>query len=335
MKTLQFVVRIGTALSVLACLGTAVSAQTAPVAKSDATGISPVKMASWHSWKWAGDHDAIMIPIRFEGLKGEFLMQLDTGSNGSMVYGKTFLPLAAKAGLKLRKGGNSVYIRQSFTIGDRDFKDFPIYVNEDMGEQKQDLSKPVLIGTIGLDLFTDNAWALDFVNDRFALTPYWDDLPDGVGNQGLQVQTTLRNAKLFLPLKIDGQNNEDFFYDSGSSGAGLFTSATMWRKLTGRTGEEKDNTRIEGYSWGKKITITGATGTAKIELGELTFDKPAIMTNFQPPPNHDFEHYPFRAAGVIGNQPFLGKGTLIIDIRRSLVSFIPLKKKETGKKTDK
>jgi len=265
--------------------------------------------APWAPFEWSsrsfGDTTfarvALMVPVRLDGRSEIFRMQLDTGCNVSMVYETPFEDLRY---LARPVEGRDFFVSLGGAVGNCPFHSFPFLVYEDFGSPLEKQGERPLIGTVGLDMLAGKVLVLDYPNGRFCLVDSIAGELERLVSRAAWVDVRVRNDKLFLPLRIGNTDYEGFFFDTGASMLPLTTRPDIWRRLTGRFGDEEDNIRIEAPSWGKKVVIVGAPVKGSVRIGALEVPHP--LAYFASTGLVETE-------GIVGNALFYEEYLIIID----------------------
>lgn len=273
--------------------------------------------APWIDFVPISGGKAIFVPVKVEGFRGNCVMQLDTGSDATLLYCKP------KKGEKETVKPGIYNLRMS--VGGQDFGKRAISKSNVMSSGMDATGKYNIIGTIGLDCFTDHAWALDFVNHRFAVAPFFKGLPAEARKPGVDLGIIHRNQKMFIPVKISGVDSEDYFYDSGSATSGILTDEATWKALTGKQVDDPSNSVQKAFSWGKPIELITNQCAGGVSIGAYQLKNTTATFTKNPPENLLFSGYPFKAAGLIGNQAFEGRAIVVIEVRDTFMRIIETK----------
>lgn len=270
---------------------------------------------TWAKFVSVGKDTAIFVPVEIEGIEGPCVMQLDTGANSTVLYLESD---------ELSEATTKPQVQNRRLMVDKvDFGKRPMFINSQMARGKTGVeNEPRVIGTIGLDCFSDHAWALDFVEMRFAVTPFFKGLPADARKPGIDIDLIHRNQKIFIPVSIGNEIVYDFFYDTGAHRQGILTDEEPWNELTGRKSTDSANTRESAFSWGKPIEIVSARCNQGVRIGDYKMENVNASFTKDPPENLLFAGYPFKAKGLIGNAPFLGKAIVIIEVRDNFMRII-------------
>ena len=260
-------------------------------------------------FQWITDTDgsekaAMVVSTTINGKAAD--MQFDTGSDVSVLYG---MEQAEKLGLAVteRHGGQIIGTTQ-LTIGDMDFASQDFYI--------MPYPPAAVAGRIGLRSLLGNIVQIDYPGQQICLlskTQYHFSR-----NHIRQVPAQIRSNKLFLKTAIDGQAEQQFFFDTGASLFDLLVDKPQWQQLTGRNGDEKSNSRIEGWASDQIVTTIGAPLKVGLKLGDINI--PHVQAHYtQERPNY-FANLPVDADGLLGNALFFDK-KVILDLRKKRTWF--------------
>src|SRR5579872_2293406 len=178
----------------------------------------------WHSATVGGraiEHAALMVEVQLDSLTGPAVMQLDTGANNDVLYTKVYEQLHPKD-----TPGDQYWIGLSGTAAGRPFKGDWFAHSRDFGDAVA--GKTPVVGTIGAAFFERRILLLDFVGQRLAILGKGEDLPPGLARQIDFVPLDYHNGKMFVALTLNGSEERDLFFDSGSSAMALMTSRRRW-----------------------------------------------------------------------------------------------------------
>jgi len=174
----------------------------------------------WQAQKLGGrdvPHAALMVEVAVEGLPAPALMQLDTGALNWVYRVPKDAPWWR---------GNQVAI--TGRAAGRRFHD-EWFGRRDDPRAAMD-GKPI-VGTLGAPFFENRVLILDFVGSRLAIL---DTLPPAVEQRAAFTPLEYRDGKMFVAFTVDGRQETQMFYDSGSSAFAIATTRTRWMDLTGR-----------------------------------------------------------------------------------------------------
>jgi len=255
----------------------------------------PYATFEWVGEKGLSERAAIRVPVVVDGVEGSF--QLDTGLDVTLLYGG----MAAKRGWE-EYGG--MYHVPSLSLGGMDLGPVWLHVREDRGDDKH------VDGSIGMDLFNGRIVIIDYPGRRFALldrgqVPLW--VWERTGWNGVE----LRDAKLFLSVKLAGEQIDGLFFDTGSSAFDIVLDFDTWKELTDLSGPDEAPIHMTVNSWGNPVTAVGAPARGPLVVGMTRIDSPRLFYLEEKP--RLFADWPFPAKGLIGNTPFWDH-VVIIDL---------------------
>jgi hypothetical protein len=271
----------------------------------------------WSQFEWTSssiggkkfDRVAILVPMKLKNNPRTFWMQLDTGSDFTVLYQIPFSQLNYP--IQPIKG-QEAFVPLSGTLGNCPFDSFPVFMYEDFGDSLNDKKEYPVIGSVGQDMLVGKIFVIDFPKGKFCLTDSLDPEVKSLLSQASWVNLNRRDNKLFVHLQIADTSSDDFFYDTGASLFPLTTSKAMWQKLTGKKGDEKSNVRMSVSSWGNKVVLIGAPVKGNLTLGTLKVANP--MVYFDKTGTIAFSSEPFKTDGLIGNALFYDEYTVVIDL---------------------
>lgn len=285
--------------------------------------------APWIPFRWQADtmgghvepHAFLYVPVTLDGVAGTYFLQLDTGAGWPRWYEvpmRQLLPRALRvpgrdtaADEVLMRGriGHVALSRDTFLI-EKGFGDsLPL--------KRGVASAPRVIGTLGLRFFRDRLLVLDFPHRRFAIVARDEALPIDVPRDVSYVPARYEHGYLFVSMTLAGRTVNDFFFDTGASSFALETTAASWRTLTGRTGNEADNRRMQVSSWGKLVEDIGAPLAGDAVIGPVHVSRPLVFHQREVAGAPDFfARDPNHSGGLFGNAMFADAHVVIVDIPR-------------------
>ncbi len=263
-------------------------------ASASLRGLPQCVAFAWVSAGKGRPRGAMTVPIGIDGR--QLTVQLDTGADVSMIYGD----IADKAGWVAR--GERFFLAHRLTIGTTSITRPNVQANRDMTADE-------VQGTLGLPELVGRVAVIDYPGQRFCL---FDDadVPEPIRRARL-VSASLRNAKLWLPLRIGDVKSDAILFDTGSSEMPLRVDAANWTKMTGVADGKNATARFTGRAWGKPISFDGASARTAMMLGDIDLGRPTVFTDPSDPAS--FAGWPFRADGIIGNAPFW-EGVVVLDL---------------------
>ena len=271
----------------------------------------------WSQFEWIGstigdktfDRAAILVPVKLKDNPKTFWMQLDTGTDVTIIYGIPFNQLDYP--IQPMKGQEG-FVALSGSIGNCPFDSFPVLIYKDFGDSLNGKEEFPVIGSVGQDILVGRILVLDFPKNRFCLTDSLDPAVKSLLSRASYVDLNRRNNKLFVHVQIADTSSDDFFFDTGSSLFPISTSKAMWQKLTGLQGNEKNVVRMSVPSWGKEAVLVGAPAKGDLNFGTLHVTNP--MVYFDSTGLIDFSQWPFKTDGLLGNALFYDEYLVIIDL---------------------
>jgi hypothetical protein len=265
----------------------------------------------WESADFGGknvEHAALKVEMRIEGSADPVVMQLDTGADSNVLYGLAYKHLPSAPPLT-----GKTQILLGGVAARRAFHDELFYISGDFGGAGEP-GKPLLIGTIGAHFFEQRILLLDFVSQRLAILEKGEDLPAEIVGRAAFTPLEYRNHKMFIMVTLNGVEQRDLFFDTGSSAMALMTTRSRWLEWTGRQPDDPANRLILSKSWGKDAKWVGAPAKGGLCVGKACVSAPMVYFDSAGLPNLDFEKYPYKTSGLFGNVPFDGRYTVIVDL---------------------
>jgi hypothetical protein len=243
-------------------------------------------------------HAALMVEAALAGSPTPAVMQLDLGTPQTLLY---------------NPGGAEKSLSVSGTIASRKFRNERFAALRIAGAQRP-ATTPILAGTVGADFFEHRILLLDFVMQRLAILGKDAPLPPGLDRNVEYLPLDYRHGHVFVAATIDGHEDSDLFFDTGSSMMALATGRTHWREWTHRRPDDPANVIVRVNSWGKQAVLVGAPIPGTLCIGSACLFHPLIYFESSGLENIDFDKLSSVASGVIGNLPFDGRFTVIVDI---------------------
>ena len=292
-----------------------------------ATALPPIPWARmiWSPANVGGktvEHAALMVEVQLKGVEKPVLMQLDTGCDADLVYDIPFGLLDPGGS---RAGRNQVLL--GGTVGGRQFEREPFFVRGTAGvswlsslllSAQERIAiwkgKEVLLGTIGAAFLEQRVLLLDFAANRVAILGAGEELPAALAAHVEFTPIAYRDHKIFVGVAVNGSTRLDLAFDTGSSTAALITTRDRWLEWTGRRPEDPSNTVMVAWAWDRYGKWLGAPIQGALCVGGACLASPTAFFESTGLPNCDFDHYPFRIAGLIGNALFEGRFSVIVDV---------------------
>ena len=271
----------------------------------------------WSQFEWISssigdktfDRAAILVPVKLKNNPKTFWMQLDTGTDVTVLYQIPFSQMKYPV-QPVKEQEN--FVALSGSIGNCPFDSFPVYMYKNFGDSLNDKKEHPVIGSVGQDILVGRILILDFPKKRFCLTDSLNPAVKSLLSQASFVDLNRRNNKLFVHVQIADTSSDDFFYDTGTSLFPITTSKAMWQKLTGLEGNEKNNVRMNVSSWGQEAVLIGAPVKGDLTFGTLNVPNP--MVYFDTTGLIAFSQEPFKTDGLLGNALFYDEYTVVIDL---------------------
>ena len=295
-------------LLVLALLVGAFGSLTALSAQQDAPTFAGLAWTKIH-WEAAkiGDRTvekaALLVPVQLDGKAARILVQLDLGADLTQFDAVPYEQLFGK-GTAPRDAPKKMPFTGTF--GGARLTNHPFDVLPGGGETSSG-DEPVFLGTLGADFFQTRILLLDFVHQRVRILDEGARLPAALENAATFVSLTVRDGKLFVPLSINGKQEDSFFYDTGSSLFAITTTRAKWQEITGRTGNEPDNEVWQVPSWGREAVMVGARAKGEVRLGRASLEHPLAFFESSGLGN-------LNSVSLFGNALFFDRFLVIVDI---------------------
>ena len=274
----------------------------------------------WARFEWVGmdvgtQHvakAALAVPITFKDVDGVYYLQLDLGSDQTMLYEVPFRRVLTRAGRTNALKGTTVI---DANVAGVELPRFRIGVRLKYGEPLTPQDPVQDIGTLGLDFFEKRLLLLDYPAQRLAILPGDATLPADITKTVSFVPLIRRNEKLFVPVTLNGKEYpDDFFFDTGASLFPVVTTRNFWQQTTGRTGDEPDNRVVTGQSWGDRIKLVGAPLQGEAQIGTVRLSHPLAYFVVTGKDNLDFDKWQYKVKGSIGNALFYEDCVVVIDL---------------------
>lgn len=288
-----------------------------PAARPAAGGTQPADTIVWTTFRWRGammgervvERAVLQVPIHLPNAPDSLFLQLDTGSDQSMLYEVPYRELRPDLPVALPP-----FVFERATIGATALDGDTLWLRPKSGRPIA-ATRARTVGTLGADLIRRRVLVLDFAANRFALLAPHAALPAGLGRQVRWAPLLARNGKLFVRVRVGGVERDDLFFDSGSSAFPLVVRREIWRSWTGREPADSINDVWMATSWGRDVPLIGAPLRGSLIVGGLEFRSP--MTFFHgdtagPPGFFETSSYP--VSGYVGTALFGDSVTVVIDV---------------------
>ena len=255
----------------------------------------------WHRFEWVGwkhlPRSAILVPVLLGRKRSSYWFQLDTGAASSSLYGT---PDPETAGSLVWEEPR--WARAAASVGGAN-----IAVRLSISEDTLDPPRAPA-GTIGLDALAGHVLVLDLPRQRFVVISVSERQRVGLREQvDNWIPVTMRDGKAVAQVH-GGHDLLDLFYDSGASSFEIVTTEPRWRALTGRSGSEDDNARLEVPSWGDTREVVGAPARFPFDFGSSRHENVLVWHDVE----GGFSFESIACDGLFGNALFQEQ-TLILD----------------------
>jgi hypothetical protein len=250
----------------------------------------------------------LVINAAINGLHRPALMQLDLGTNQTVLYG---VPYRALGGTAEESPEGRISIDGA--IAGLKVQAESIRLDRNSGAEPRS-GEPVELGTVGASFFDERFLVLDFVRDKIAIGAKSQPLPESMERLAGFAPLQYRNGKAFVSLRIGDKEESGFFYDTGSSALPLVTTRGRWLEFTQRRPEDPGNEIWQVSSWGNDAALVGARLPTALCVGGACIDSPLIYFERSGLENLQFDKYGYPASGLIGNAIFVNEYSVIIDL---------------------
>lgn len=293
-------------INVIMLSGAAMGKEPDPLA-----GLSCEKL-QWGSWEDVTERGFISVDVEINGVKRT--LQFDTGADVSIAYGPddhwpslNFNPASNP------KGPPSDHM--NFSVAGVDLGKRRIFFNKDVKAAPGD------DGTLGLSALYGAVLAIDFPNQRFCVAKA-EDFPKKLAARTRFIGASVEHNKLWVPITVNGERYEHFFYDSGASYFPLFVDYKLWRALTGKNSGDEASQVINGNHMGDTWSFRGASAIGDMEIGPVVVEKPEVFYR-----SNGLTWFAgwksflgYEANGSFGNEPFLDR-IIILDLTEKAPRF--------------
>jgi hypothetical protein len=281
----------------------------------------------WINFEWSSEKEkeALYVPVKLEFDASTYWLQLDTGCNKSFIFDVPLRQITGKAKL------NDKYFVLNGNVGNYEFRNERFRVYRNFGEEISRSERRNEIGVLGLGFLTQRILTIDYPNERFCLCNSIGELPEELVKKTRFAGVRIRHGKLFLEeLRFRDKPLTGIILDTGSSKFTLILlRERLWRKLTGKKGNEKDNYYLEVPAWGeKKVTLVGARAKGVLKLADLEIEDPMIYYDSHIPASGVMSLLVrvgiriFGVNGILGNAPFYDEYTVIFDLQQNRFGFL-------------
>ncbi len=257
--------------------------------------------------KWISNnenkHDALLIPVKIDGIEKTFYMQFDSGSPITIFYKKSLESIFEKFPKQIKIDSEKNQISTGFTIGNmKVYSSIFQVLNYGSTIDFDNPNSENIIGTIGTDLLEKRITILDFKNSKCSFI-------EQIQEKNF-TSLEFKKRKILIPSKIENENLK-LLYDSGTSGYELITQKEIWEKYK----IKKSPIQTEkGNSWGNTLDVYSASAKKKIHFGSLALNLSQV-TYIEG--TSDLQKFLMKRSGMqgmIGNKLFLHH-KLILDCK--------------------
>lgn len=280
----------------------------------------PPEDSPWTCFQYNNTGKGVMyLPLRLDGWEQTLWMQVDLGAPRTMLYEKPLQqinpllnpPVEPAGPLSVGPSITVDTVRLHGWLGNSRLQNTRVSLRKNYGQQLGFFDYPK-VGSVGLDFYKDKVLVIDFPRQWLAVFDDPEEIPPDLLQRAKWVEARLEEDKLIFPASIGGREME-MFYDTGGGKFPIITTKAIWQQLTGRSGDEEDNTRVETKSWGEAVRYVGAPALGSLAIGEMTLGVPTIY--YYDGSQHDWldlANYPVPA--MMGNNLFVERHTLIFDL---------------------
>ncbi len=286
---------------------------------------------SWLPFEWVGDVEdgrriervAMTVTVHVEDLPQSFSLQLDTGSDLTMLDGGEIRRLAAnsetlRSRLKTDAGqapsGSSPAHLEGLLLGfgDEVLRGEKVLLRDDPGasadEEAPDDGAPAPLGTLGVDVFQGRILVIDYPRRRFAVC---DSVPESLRGNERPIELN-GSGKPILPMTLRGKSYRVLF-DTGSSRFQLMTTSARMPEFS--TAAPVDSVPV--WSFGKRHTVVGRPVADAVSLAGESVSSVVVHEDARPEAKELYESDGVDA--VAGNALFWDR-VVVIDFRRRTFS---------------
>jgi hypothetical protein len=258
------------------------------------------------------ERSVLQVPIRFEGGPDSVFLQLDTGSDRTMLYEVPYREVRVELPTPPPR-----FVHDRVTIGPVDASRDTFWIRPGAGRPLASTGARTM-GTLGADFLRHRVLVLDFPNVRFALLDTSQALPPSVEGRVRWTPLIPRDGKLFVRALVAGEAYNDLFFDSGSSAFPIIVRRELWSGWTGRAVGDPSNEVWSATSWGTEIPLIGAPLSGDLVIAGIHFPRPLAFHHGPVAGIADFfasSSYPVR--GYFGNALFFDRFVVVVDVPRS------------------
>ena len=268
---------------------------------------------------------AILIPVKFENLPNNFVMQLDLGANETVMYGNTVESFFEKIPIledkidttkfyKNQRGEypylNGVRLNignmRSCKIDVGYLKGYGYKLDKDSINTKSEIR----IGTIGADIFKDKILIINYPLNEICINDSTQIDYSEYSFVSFEFVDENKDNRLLLPFEINGKTQRLLF----DTGASMFELSTIENNASMICENEISDSLVVN-SWGEKMTMIGKKSNKTLNLGDKIF--PQIMVYYDKANKYDFFYESNNIFGLTGNALFLNN-VVLIDYKNKL-----------------
>ncbi|MDF1545825.1 MAG: hypothetical protein P1R58_12090 [bacterium] len=234
-------------------------------------------------------------------------MQLDTGCEGSFLYGDRL----AQFGVDIDSGVIDCQVfwyAADSAIGTSRLATW--WRDDDPPEVDTTDTRSVSLGTIGSGLFQNRILLIDYPNERFAIFSDTTQLPEQLLSGMSFVPAEVVGNMFVISVRLGEDSLHSVMFDTGASDFLLLLSENEWKKYSGYKGDEPEVLRDSVISWGNYIARWRAPSKLPLYFGDLRIDHPPLDCVQWPTPRED----DFR---LMGNAMFYDDYTILLDFANS------------------
>jgi hypothetical protein len=280
----------------------------------------------WSSFAWEGEKEALYVPVKLDFDASTYWLQLDTGSNKSVIYDVPLRQLTGQTEFKDK------YFVLNGSIGNYEFRDERFWIKRNYGKETSPSEKRNEIGVLGLSFLIRRILTIDYPNERFCVCDSLTELPEQLLKKAEFTRVRIRFGALFLEeLEFDSKPLRGIILDTGSSRFTLvFALESRWEKFTGKKGTQQGNYCLEvPGAWGEKVSLVGAKAKGILRLRDLEIENPMVYFTPHLPNVSGVKRFLariiisiFKVNALMGNEPFYNEYTVILDLQKNRFGFL-------------
>lgn len=289
----------------------------------------------WSAFYWNGDSIngrwfdklALKVPVKLQGIKKEFLAQLDLGAPHSIIYENTTRSFISKnkssfinldtidKGYSIN-GKKLVFLKNiDINVGNHsvESKELGLLTNYGINYSIEELESTnnLSIGSIGVNAFENKVLIIDFPKQQFTVK---DSLNSNFEKQVDWVNLKIENGRIKMPLIVNNKE-EWFMFDTGASWFPIMTNMSLWKEW--RDKNSKVDT-MKTSSWGEEYNVLGSQMRTPFKLGNTEL----LGMIYENPKQWNTDMLKKEGVlGIIGNA-FFFKNTIVIDFKNERFGII-------------